>query len=693
MRRFFARKLFAVVALTAACSCLPGRGTAAQKAFAVPAALAVVPPKLDGTLDDPAWQKAAHVQLDWNFSFRRPAEERTDAYLLVDAHFIYVAFVVQQVEPITATQHTNDAGLSTDDIVDVRLWPGGDRGFDYDFTANPIGTRSSSSSENSAFAPLWTAVGTTNARGYVVTERIPLDVMRGDGRTSWRLQLERKVRNANTTYEWSHADAQGGPGDPSYAGYLTGMAVAAKSTRTKPRLQLYSLGTFANRAAGGDTSRVGADFSLPVTETSSFIGTLHPDYSNVELDQQTISPTAFARQFQEVRPFFTQGSNFYNNFDCNDCVGSPWLYTPAIPTPRDGFSFEGVQKRLQFGGFEALSNGRTDTAQSAGWTSPDRRVRLLAQRESVDMLGMHDDVSFAQAEIGNVHNFSTYVIGGQENGTQISSAAGGRYREFGVNLFNPNSGVFAAYHDVGTQYNPLDSFTQLNDVRGPTVFGFHEFIFGKSAPIQKISVSHDDNRFVSHAGGVDYTFSNSSVSIDTRTQFSLNLSAGETYILQGSNPGGYANQNGLSLAYRQNTSTPTRISYNIGRFGAGYLHAWARATSLRLGARGTLTLEADNTIDHADDTTSDVQWLERADIAYQLGSNTSFSVGARRIIGTGPPFFSSAQFTNATNLSVAYYQRVAHAELYFVYGDPNQLATQHSFVVKLIDYVGAQKGT
>jgi hypothetical protein len=269
--------------------------------YAIAAVPVTTAPRLDGTLNDPAWQKAAHVELGWDFTYRRPAEERTDAYLLMDSHYLYVAFVAQQAEPITATQRTNDNPLGADDVVRVYLWPGGDQGFEYGFASNPIGTRYAFSSENTAFAPAWQSVAKTQAHGYTVTERIPLAVMRSDGRGTWRVQFDRRVEDANTLYEWAHADAQGGTDSSLYTGYLDGMQSVAKSTRTKPRLQLYTLGEMAANSAGGSTSRMGADFAVPITPTASFLGTLHPDYSNVELDQQTIAPTAFQRRFQEVR--------------------------------------------------------------------------------------------------------------------------------------------------------------------------------------------------------------------------------------------------------------------------------------------------------------------------------------------------------------------------------------------------------
>jgi len=129
--------------------------------------------------------------------------------------------------------------------------------------------------------------------------------MRGDGRSIWRVQFDRRIRAANEVTEWAYDSAQGGTDQSIYAGYLHGMEIAARNARTKPRVAVYGLGEYAPAYLGGSTSRTGVDLSLPITQTSSFVATFHPDYSNVELDQQSISPTAFPRRFSEVRQFFS----------------------------------------------------------------------------------------------------------------------------------------------------------------------------------------------------------------------------------------------------------------------------------------------------------------------------------------------------------------------------------------------------
>ncbi len=684
------------------------------KGFTISAVAVETPPKIDGTLDDPAWKQAAHVQLLWDSSYRKVASEATDVYVLNDSKYVYVAFVVKQSEPITASQHTNDQPLGTDDVVRVFFWPGGDQGFEYMFAANPIGTRYSYSGENAAYSPAWEAVARRTPDGYIVTDRIPLNVMRGDGRSTWRLQFDRRILVNNQMLVWAHDPAMSSDDSAVYTGYLQGMKIAGTVARTKPRANLYVLGEKASPAIGGSTSRVGADIAIPITQTSSFLATFHPDYSNVELDQQTIAPTAFPRRYQEVRPFFTQGANFYSQFNCNDCVNWPLLYTPNIPTPREGYAVEGVQGHYNFGAFDSISDGRTDLAQAMQYASPSRNFYGLFERVAVNEPGIRDDATYFQAIVGNAHNFNVYATVGNEQGTLVTNPDEGQYREYGLNFFTPKNGIFAAYHDVGSQYAPLDSFFQINDVKGPTVFVYQEVDFGPKSFIQNFTVSQDIQQMHNHLGQLNDTNDSSSITVNTRNLFTLSAVTGSNYLRFPGEPGGVANQNGAGLTYGGNTSAPSYFTYNVGNFGAGYVHAGSHVASFKIGKRGTLALEADNTLQimndpHVCTTVTDVngnslhyglpstcrfeQWLERVSYAFQISPGSSLAIGVRRIIGVGPVFFSTPQFTDASNVSVAYYRRLGHGELYVVYGDPNALSTTPALIAKFIFYAGAQKGT
>ena len=348
-----------------------------------------------------------------------------------DGRYLYVRFDATQRGPAIASQHSNDTisggsqgnggslSWSSDDAVWVDLWPTGPTGFEYQFEANPNGSHNESSTENAAFAPQWESHGAIHDGGYTVTMAIPLNVIHGARTGAWRAQFIRYVHATGAEYVWSYDAAQTKPDDVSRAGSLA-VTVSGKAPLPPPRAALYALGSVASASAGGSTSRIGGDLSVPVTPTAALFATFHPDYSNVELDQQTIAPTVYQRQIAEVRPFFTQAASYYNNFNCDVCSGYvATLYTPAIPTFGQGYAFEGKQGNFGFAGFDAIANGRSDLATALDYNSPDTRWQAAFQHVSTNLTGFVDDTN----EIGgawNDHNhLSAYAHYATEYGTNV----------------------------------------------------------------------------------------------------------------------------------------------------------------------------------------------------------------------------------------------------------------------------------
>ena len=650
------------------------------------------PPKLDGTLDDPIWKKAPRLALGWDFQFQRAAREQTDVYVLYDDKYFYLAFYAHQHEEIVATQHTNGVGEESDDYVGARFWPDGVNGFGYRFISNPIGTHYQESTENAAFAPTWTSAGRIVPDGYVVTMAIPVAIIRNSSKSEWRAQFVRYHLRTQERYEWSHVGGSIGA-DATFSGYLEDLHLTHASVRPQPRIGVYGLGEFSPRRLDGNTSRMGADVSLPITATTSFVGTFHPDFSNVESDQQSISPSEFALSFIEVRPFFTQGASFYNRLNCNNCINWRPLYTPSIPTPRAGYAIEGTEGQFTLAGFDAVGVSRSDAAQAVGYATKDNRFSLFAEHIGVNSPGFHDNTKLAQIIGGNNHNFNAYLSYADEVGTSVTDPGLATWKEAGFNYYGAKAGLFGALHETGAQYSPADGFTERPDIKGYSLFGFREIDFKATSPIQSVSFNQNIDDYHNAAGLTNQYDVGSSLFVTTRTQFGYNVTAGIDTLMLPDGSVQYFNQNGIGISYRSGTANAIGSAFNWGRYVNGYLHSLFSHTSFPVMQRGSLRLEADNTHFRADDGSVTSQWLERAAFSYQLGPESSLLFGARRIIGAGPPFSALSNFTNASNLSFAYHRKLRFNELYVVYGDPSRLFTKPALYIKLIHYIGAEKGT
>ena len=156
--------------------------------------------------------------------------------------------------------------------------------------------------------------------------------------------------------------------------------------------------------------------------------------------------------------------------------------------------------------------------------------------------------------------------------------------------------------------------------------------------------------------------------------------------LQTNNPG--------QFPYHGPSATPTIISYNTGRYGTGRLDTWFRTTTVRVGNHGALSFALDDTAQWEPVGQSNIQWFESVSYAYQIGPNSSFAVGLRRVIGYPPiPNGGGDCVGTCSNISIAYHLRLRSSEIYLAYGNPNTLTTVPQAIFKVIFYAGAQKGT
>lgn len=651
------------------------------------------PPPLVADLSAPAWQKAATVTLGYDRQTHGPSAEQTKAYILTDGKALWVGFDAHQTRtPIVANQRTNNVGVDTDDEVKIALWPGGRSGFNYQFVSTPIGTRYQVSSENSNYEPQWDAVAKMLPNEYIVVMRIPLNIVRGAHPDTWLVQFSRYEPTTGSLYLWSGGPNVQGTSDANYARALAKMPATA-GARPKPRFALYTLGEIASNRIGGSTSRAGADIAIPLTEGTSFIAAIHPDFSNVENDQQTISPTAFRRFFNETRPFFTQGAGFYNVYECDACPNEASLYTPAIPTPRDGYAVEGHEGRLSFGAFDAVGAGRNDTAQSVLYTTLPRTLFFSAQRVSVNMPGLKDDTLQFAGKWSDLQHKFVYANYGTENGTLINDPSQSKFAEVGGGVFGPFSFTGGGIRRIGAQYNPYDGFFSNSGIAGYGLFSQHMW-FPTGGIAKQITAGVFTDHYQSTVGKgtalVDY---NAFFDMITKSQWEFIANTGSSYYLIGGvlTP---ITQNVTTITYHSGTSTPTTFSYGTGIFGSGRLDAWNRSTTIALGRRALLTLQAYDTRQYLG-TTTNVQWLDRISVAVQQGQDASFAVGLRRIIGTPPylGFTDTSCLNGCTNLSFAYHKRFGAFEMYTAYGDPSPLVTRPQFIFKIIRYIGADKGT
>ncbi|HEY1681005.1 MAG TPA: hypothetical protein VGF98_05170 [Candidatus Tumulicola sp.] len=707
------------------------------------------PLALDPSLADPAWQTGAvpNGTGPWqNMTTRSPAQFATTAYVLYDDKNLYVGFkAVQTGVPIVASQTTNDIGFGLDDFVGLGVDTSGAGSQAYYFETTPRGVRYQQSNENVRYKPRWSAAATSADGSWSAVMIIPLNVLRvpHGGKQTWRVQFVRGVAGRGEHLSWVSdpiMQDSGGGNWPQFADTRFWAAVAidvasAAALRPRPRADIYGLASIGNdrnlfQQANGTflpmkVRWIGGDASIPITPTIRFVGTLNPDFSNVEIDQQTIAPQEFQRQLVEYRPFFAQGAAFINALSGPRSPTGTYVnasnlifYSPSVGPFDSGGKVEGTFGNQSFGaltfhGYDQTT-GNTFSDQAFGYEHAIQGGSFLYWSDGV--LANHsifgtDDTIEGGMEARDLQNGMVYYFDHSfENGSWTGHAD---LTQAFIDRHKGNTEFNIGYMDISPNYNPIDGYTANSDIRGPQAYAQ---ITGASSAIKNYGIFVTGDRFLDDSGAVHQADAQVFVNATFANGFSLNgigQAVGElrSYGIP-SGPGcsgpiaytssfsgapcyrdGFTQPFDLTqipIGYRDGTPTPIDASYSWGPFGDNYIHLFTISTSRPIGRRLSLGLEYDGTLQQAFSNGSiDSQWLRRVSLSYGISSESTFTLELRDINGLGG---FATQVGN--NLAVAFHQRLRSGdELYVNYGSPAAGATLNRLIVKYVFHAGADEGT
>ncbi len=728
--------------------CFAGPVNAAVPAtFSFPVAKAPHPLPLDPAMTDPAW-KAGIVPTKgaWeNVTTRSAATLPTTAYVLYDDRNLYIGFeAFQDGTPIVATQTTNDVGFGTDDFVGVGLDTSGAGSQAYFFETTPRAIRYEQASENARYRPLWHSAAKVEGNTWRAVMIIPLNILRihGGSPQTWRIGFFRQVSAIGEHYSWAFdglmQDVAAGnwPGfyDLRYWPAATGFAVQASAqSRPKPRAEVYALASL-----GGDRDvfqqsdgaflkqsvrPLGIDVSYPLTSTINFVGTANPDFSNVEIDQQTIAPQEFRRQLTEYRPFFSQGANFltpvpngYSNF-----IGpaNEIFYSPSVGPFDRGMKIEGTSGLQSFGlmTFRGYNDVTDETFDDIVYGYKHALQDQTLQYWSDGVLANHgvsgQDQTFEAGVKGrNLHTALVWGLNGSvEHGSWIPEGTAHSMNDF-VDIHRPNWEINAGYVDISPNYNPIDGYTSNSDIRG--LQGYLNFV-GSTKTIKNWDLNIAGDRLLDRSGAVHESDFATFLSATFKNGFSIN-GAGPTisYLRAYDVPANadctgptlgqsfftgfpcYRNGTnvpfnlmGLPVGYHDGTPRPVDFSATWGLFNNAITHLYTLSTSRPLGSRYSLGLEYDGSYQR-DRATGilESQWLRRVSLGIDTGSDSNLTLSLRDINGLGG--FSTQ---TGLNVAAAFHMRLRNGDLYLNYGTPAAYVTLNRFIVKYVIRAGGDAGT
>ena len=308
-------------------------------------------PVIDGRGDDAVWQSAPATSqfLEFQPNEGKAPRYRTEFRVAYDDRNLYVfirAFDPHPDSIMTALTRRDVRGPS--DQLKIMIDAYHDRQSGFEFAVNPVGVKRdyamyNDNNEDDTWDGVWDVGTQIDSLGWTAEFRIPFSQLRYANRPEhvfgfaiWR-DIERyKERTSWPLYRFSQS------GISSQLGVLTGIRGIVPFHRLEvvPFTVVKSSSVPVTSAPPGQSPwgrsqkvSAGADVKYGLTSNLTLDATVNPDFGQVEADPSVVNLSAFETFFQERRPFFIEGSGFYN-FDLNcsivNCNGEGLFYSRRI---------------------------------------------------------------------------------------------------------------------------------------------------------------------------------------------------------------------------------------------------------------------------------------------------------------------------------------------------------------------------
>lgn len=289
--------------------------------------------RLDGRLDDPAWRdaEAGRGFTVWDPDRGAVPAEETVFKVAYDERALYfgIACYEKDASKIEAKLSRRDQ-FTNSDIVAVYLDPYHDHTTGYAFKVNPLGVQLDSyiyndGSNDDDWDAVWEAETSRDANGWYAEIRIPFSAIRYRAAEdmTWGLDVWRYMQGRGQDTAW-HTWPREQSGLVSQFGELTGL----RGVRAPRQMEILPyvvqretdhsmIGTAARPDRLDGFQNFGADLKYGVTSDLTLNATVQPDFGQVEADPATLNLSPYETFYNEKRPFFIEGSRFFQAPDFN----------------------------------------------------------------------------------------------------------------------------------------------------------------------------------------------------------------------------------------------------------------------------------------------------------------------------------------------------------------------------------------
>jgi hypothetical protein len=310
--------------------CLPGLSLIAQKkneSYQLPLHRTSSPVRIDGEVDEPAWQEAA-VATDFFMVLpmdTSAAKVRTDVRMSYDGKHLYLLAVCYHAlpGPYYVESLRRDFNFGKNDNFLLFMDPFDDQTNGFSFGANAAGAQWDGLMYEGGKVDLswdnkWTSVVKNYEDRWVFEAAIPFKTIRyKKGITRWGINFSRLDLKTTEKSSWAPVPRQFPTASLAYTGVLVW-----DQPPPSPGLNLsvipYVLGgvsrNYESRTPNDYRRDAGVDAKIAVTSALNLDLTVNPDFSQVDVDRQVTNLDRFELFFPERRQFFLENGDLFTNF-------------------------------------------------------------------------------------------------------------------------------------------------------------------------------------------------------------------------------------------------------------------------------------------------------------------------------------------------------------------------------------------
>ncbi|MFK2820218.1 DUF5916 domain-containing protein [Flavobacteriaceae sp. LMIT009] len=305
-------------------------------------------PKIDGILDDSAWEDANEAK---DFIEFRPTMgqtelegEETIVKMTYDDSAIYFAAYIHDDPSKIMKQATTRDNFGIADFFLISINPNNDGQNDLEFLVFVTGTQgdaivTADGNEDWGWNAVWDSAVKVVDDGWIAEIKLPYSALRfsNQGEQVWSANFHRRHMDDNRQFSWGAIDLSTGKKIGQFNGEIHGI----KDLNPPTRLSFFPFSSGLTRSYDGESNSdltFGMDLKYGITENFTIDATLIPDFSQAGFDDVELNLGPFEQQFSEQRQFFKEGVDLFEKGDL--------FYSRRIGGRPSSFPSVGVDEEL-----------------------------------------------------------------------------------------------------------------------------------------------------------------------------------------------------------------------------------------------------------------------------------------------------------------------------------------------------------